>query len=287
MKLFKIALIILLLILTGCMENGQAFTETTSPTTEYTKTITIIKETPTLQQLVLPKSSETEESVFNIIEVSSPLEDYPLLEIVNLISNQFNPPSPGSDDPHQGVDFSVIDPTLRIALKGSPIQVILDGKVVMLMSDRFPYGNAVMVETPFENLPETWREKLLDISKPESWGKQPALTCPAGWDRPASEMDELSLYVLYAHLDNEPDHLMGDEVVSGDKLGEIGDSGNVLAPHLHLEMRIGFTSGLKGSMAHYDVSAKEEEMENYCRWRVSGWYRVVDPMDLLSTDPGY
>ena len=184
-----------------------------------------------------------------------------------------------------GVDFSIVDPDLRIALKGSPVQSVLSGKVVMIIENRFPYGNAVMVESPFENLPSLWRERLSSISQPEFWGNQPALTCPTGWDISDSDLTDLSLYIMYAHLENKPDLALGEEVGCGEPIGSIGDSGNVLAPHLHVEMRYGFSSGIEGSMAHYDVSANEVEMANYCRWRVSGWYRVVDPMIFLNPDP--
>ena len=77
---------------------------------------------------------------------------------------------------------------------------------------------------------------------------------------------------------------IGDFVKPGEKIGVIGMSGNALAPHLHVETRYGYFPDLSGSMAHYDVSASLEEMSNYCRWRVSGWFRLIDPMLLFSTN---
>jgi murein DD-endopeptidase MepM/ murein hydrolase activator NlpD len=94
------------------------------------------------------------------------------------------------------------------------------------------------------------------------------------------------MYILYAHLENPPEFMLGDQVGCGDVFGSIGDSGNALAPHLHVEMRYGYSAGIVGSMAHYDVSADEQEMSNYCRWRVSGLYRIIDPMELLFTTTG-
>ncbi len=175
-----------------------------------------------------------------------------------------------------------MDPGLRIAMKGASVQAILEGEVVMVMKDRFPYGNAVLVETAFQELPFGWTQKLSGLSAPDLFNTNTSLTCPPGWDELDDPNQELSLHILYAHLENSPELLPGDQVGCGNVIGSIGDSGNALAPHLHIEIRYGYSAGIKGSMAHYDVSADEQEMSNYCRWRVSGWYRIIDPIDLFS-----
>ncbi|MBW6472015.1 MAG: M23 family metallopeptidase [Anaerolineaceae bacterium] len=258
--------------------------EVITPVVEKTETIEIEeKTTPTFTPTVVP--TITPEPTEDLIDVCSPLVEYAIENLIEMMSNPYNPPIPGSDDPHQGVDFSVIDPDLRIALKGSAVQAILAGEVVMVMNDRFPYGNAVLVETPFHKLPAGWKEKLVIQTQPGVFGTSPSLTCPTGWDFPDQENNDLSLYILYAHLDTPAVFALGDEVDCGDEIGLIGDSGNALAPHLHIEMRYGYSSGIEGSMAHYTVSANESEMRNYCRWRVSGWFRLLDPMDLFFTNP--
>jgi murein DD-endopeptidase MepM/ murein hydrolase activator NlpD len=170
-------------------------------------------------------------------------------------------------------------------LKGSVVQSILAGEVVMVMNDRFPYGNAILIETPFLEIPVGWKSKLESQTQPELFGTNPSLTCPSGWDLPDQENMDLSLYILYAHLDMPETYALGDDLDCGEELGTIGDSGNALAPHLHIEMRYGYSSGIEGSMAHYDVRADEQEMSNYCRWRVSGWFRLLDPMNLFFTNP--
>jgi murein DD-endopeptidase MepM/ murein hydrolase activator NlpD len=284
MKIYVFLFTMLLLLLVGCLSN-EPIEENLTPTVEITKTLKIEeKPFPTITQTVVPTT--TPEPKVIEIEVCSPLVDYPIENLVNMISNPFLPPKPGSDDPHQGVDFSVIDPNLRIALKGSAVQAILAGEVVMVINDRFPYGNAVLVETPFQKLPVEWVEKISDQTQPDLFGTNTSLTCPAGWDQPDQEKKDLSLYILYAHLDSPTTYALGDQIDCGDGIGSIGESGNVLAPHLHIEMRYGYSSGIKGSMAHYTVSADEPEMSNYCRWRVSGWYRIIDPMDLFFTNSG-
>jgi murein DD-endopeptidase MepM/ murein hydrolase activator NlpD len=89
------------------------------------------------------------------------------------------------------------------------------------------------------------------------------------------------LYLLYAHLQVAPDLQLGDQVACGGAIGAIGDSGNALNPHLHLELRIGPQASRFHSMAHYDASATPEEMASYCTWRVSGQYQLIDPLKLL------
>ena len=216
---------------------------------------------------------------------SSPLEGYSVDELLDMISNLYNPPKPGSDDPHQGVDFSIVDPTQGYAVKGAKVQSILDGEVVMVIKDRFPYGNSIFIETPFLELPSSWKNFLGEIETPGLFDVNPALTCPVGWDQAGNESDELSLFILYAHMKEEPTFEIGDQISSGEVIGTIGDSGNALAPHIHVEIRYGYAGSLVGGMAHYDVTANEEEMANYCRWRVSGLYRLVNPMDVLLLDP--
>lgn len=283
MKFFTLIFMIFTLILTGCSPE-KPFQDKIMPTVEKTKTIELIEKlSPTFTPIEGP--TITPQPTEDLINVCSPLVDYSVENLVDMISNPYYPPIPGSDDPHQGVDFSVIDPNLRIALKGSAVQSIMAGEVVMLMNDRFPYGNAVLVETTFDKLPLGWVEKLKNQTQPDLFGTNPSLTCPTGWDLSEQENNDLSLYVLYAHLDMPLEYTLGDEVDCGDELGAIGESGNALAPHLHIEMRYGYASGIEGSMAHYDVSADEIEMSNYCRWRVSGWFRLLDPMDLFFTIP--
>jgi hypothetical protein len=65
----------------------------------------------------------------------------------------------------------------------------------------------------------------------------------------------------------------------------VGDSGNALNPHLHLETRVGPAGARFSSLAHYDASASLEEMDNYCAWRVSGWFVLLDPLQLLAHQP--
>jgi murein DD-endopeptidase MepM/ murein hydrolase activator NlpD len=283
MKFFALVCTIFMMLLIGCSPEKH-FEVGSTPTVEKTET-SVVEEKPSPTFTPTVVSTTTPEPKEDVIDVCSPFVDFPIENLVDMISNSYYPPTPGSDDPHQGVDFSVIDPDLRIALKGSAVQSVLAGEVVMVMNDRFPYGNAVLVETTFDKIPVGWVEKLKNQTQPDVFGTNPSLTCPTGWDQPDQENNNLSLYILYAHLDTSTAYTLGDQVDCGDGIGSIGDSGNALAPHLHIEMRYGYSSDIEGSMSHYTVSADEQEMRNYCRWRVSGWYRIMDPMDLFFTPP--
>ena len=198
-----------------------------------------------------------------------------------MIFNPYYPPVAGSDDPHQGVDLSDVDLDSLIARTGLGVNSIINGQVVMVLNDRFPYGNAVLVESTYDSLPPGWQKTILNEAVPARWGTIPALTCPSGWDQDPESKSDSSIFVLYAHLENPPKVTQGQLIKCGEKIGSIGMSGNALSPHLHIEIRYGPPSGLTNSMAHYDTSASIDELSNYCRWRVSGWYRLLDPISIL------
>jgi len=74
---------------------------------------------------------------------------------------------------------------------------------------------------------------------------------------------------------------LGDAVACGQPLGTIGQSGNALNPHLHIEVRVGPAGARPGSLAHYTDSATLDEMAAYCAWRVSGLFAMTNPMLLF------
>jgi murein DD-endopeptidase MepM/ murein hydrolase activator NlpD len=218
------------------------------------------------------------------IQLCSPLEDWPLSKLPEAVVNPFHPPPPGSDEPHQGVDFADRRDGSTIALEGLPVQAVLSGQVASVIRDRFPYGNALLVETPLDDLPFPWQEQLqvptpgptLEVSEP--------LTCPPGFEL-RGDAARRSLYLLYAHMKEPVSLELGQGVACGQTIGAIGSSGNALNPHLHLEVRAGPSGANFSSMAHYDNSAALEEMANYCAWRVSGIFQLIDPLRLLSAVP--
>jgi len=213
--------------------------------------------------------------------VCSPLDDIPIQSLMEQIVNPFNPPYPGSDNPHQGVDLAVLSEINRIALSGSPVQSALDGKVVLVIRDRFPYGNAILIETPLNQIPTKLLAQIQLPTPAPTLPPHPSLTCPESENPPRWDTASRSLYSLYAHMAETPNFTPGDPIVCGQQIGNIGNSGNALNPHLHLEMRVGPANAVFPGMAHYDTRAKAEEMQSYCIWRVSGLFQLVNPMVLF------
>ncbi len=204
-------------------------------------------------------------------------------DLIAAISNPYNPPPPGSDDPHQAIDLAVQQNGM--ALAGGLVQAVLSGQVAMVTEDRFPYGFTLLVETPLDELPSAWQARLQLPTPAPTLPPPAALTCPAVTPADLWQEPRRSLYVLYAHLQEKPAFQSGDPVECGQSIGHIGQSGNALNPHLHLEMRLGPAGVSFASMAHYDNTARPEEMGNYCTWRVSNLFQLVDPNLLLRQLP--
>ena len=208
----------------------------------------------------------------------------PVDGVEDMLSNPYNPPPMGSDGPHQGVDLADIDPQ-RVARSGRQVSALLSGRVAAVIRDRFPYGNALLVETTLASLPEEWVGQLeLPLPGLPRQGN-PVLTCPALDVEPDWDEESQSLYLLYAHLEQAPELQTGDTVTCGGVIGTIGSSGNALNPHLHLETRVGPEGASFASMAHYDASASLDEMAAYCAWRVGGRFQHFDPMRLFVAYP--
>jgi murein DD-endopeptidase MepM/ murein hydrolase activator NlpD len=248
----------------------------TSPPLTPALTITPALITPVLlpSPIITPAESSP-------MQICSPLQGITLSQLDKTISNPFYPPPIGSDDPHQGVDLADIGPD-GVAREGLQVNFVLPGQVAGIIQDRFPYGNAMLVETPLQNLPSDWVLNL-DLSRPAALPQvRSALTCPTPALEPDWDAGNESLYLLYAHLQNPPSVKVGDQVNCGQNAGVIGSSGNAMNPHLHLEARVGPAGAEFASLAHYDVSASPDEMAAYCAWRVSGIFRLLDPMSLFS-----
>jgi murein DD-endopeptidase MepM/ murein hydrolase activator NlpD len=217
--------------------------------------------------------------------VCSPLADYAISDLPGMITNPFNPPPPGSDDPHQAIDLSIRLAGSQLAVAGQPVQAVLAGRVAAVIHDRFPYGNAILIETPLETLPQGWLSAAQIPTPAPTLAPHSALTCPAGPPAAIPDPGQRSLYVLYAHMQNPPDFMEGDTVTCGQPIGRAGATGNALNPHLHLEMRAAPAGIRFGSLAHYDASATADEMRSYCLWRISGLFQLVDPMQVLQAAP--
>jgi murein DD-endopeptidase MepM/ murein hydrolase activator NlpD len=241
---------------------------------------TVTRQFSTPTQLTLPAEPTATESR---LLICPPLPSYSFAELEAIISNPFNPPPPGSDDPHQGVDLAVQENGL--ALAGGEVQAILSGVLAARLADRFPYGTALLIETPLDGFSPAHLEQLAIPAPAPTLSPHPVLTCPALNKSLFPLSQQRSLYILYAHLQEASDVQPGEAIRCGQLIGRIGQSGNALNPHLHVEARVGPAGTRFSSLAHYTSSASAEEMSNYCLWRVSGVYQLVDPLQLLEKIP--
>lgn len=129
-----------------------------------------------------PSATQSAEPEF---QLCSPLAYETIPELWEIISDPYNPPPMGRDERHQGVDFSHYSRKGYKTIEGEPVQVVLAGRAASVIQNRLPYGNMVMIETPYSDLPA---------------GLPDALGMAAGE----------SLYLLYAHFGHEPLVKLGD-----------------------------------------------------------------------------
>jgi murein DD-endopeptidase MepM/ murein hydrolase activator NlpD len=274
------------LIFTACSHpNTQTaspnpISQPTAAKTKPSASATVLQ--PTASPQPTPTALPPTATTIGIPRLCSPLQDIPLEQISQIVSSPFHPPPPGSDDPHHGVDLAVVLPNSTIAVSGRPVQAAIAGRVAAVINDRFPYGNALLVEVPLDGSPADWWLPAQIPTPAPTLENHSALTCPDDLNAPVLDPHQRSLYVLYAHL-LEPVQLnVGDPIACGQVFGAIGSSGNALNPHLHFETRVGPSGLILTSMAHYDNSATPAEMSSYCLWRISGLFQLVDPLKILT-----
>jgi murein DD-endopeptidase MepM/ murein hydrolase activator NlpD len=184
------------------------------------------------------------------------------------------------DDGHHGIDLAYWSRGDRKTMLGHPVQSVLTGRVAGQVLNLDPYGYALIIETPLEDLPASWMETTaLPTPAPTI---QPAanLYCPTGGELRAASSGR-SLYLLYAHMNQPPLVRIQDSVQCGQQIGEVGTTGKSVNLHLHLETRIGPSGVTFPDMAHYENDATQTEMQSYCAWRVSGLFQMFDPVILF------
>jgi murein DD-endopeptidase MepM/ murein hydrolase activator NlpD len=195
--------------------------------------------------------------------ICSPVRDLAFDDIRKVIRGTFEMPdriatTMYSDGGHHGVDIGYFNFKGHTSIMGAPIQAALDGKIAAIVYNRIPYGNMVIIETPYQKVPAELRNSL---SLPEGQ----------------------SLYHLYAHFRELQPLILGQQVKCGDLLGLAGQSGKVTGPHLHFETRYGPPGAIfAGGMAFYIAGLTDAEWKNYIYWRMSGTFRLFDPMEFLN-----
>lgn len=271
----RFILVFLVLILSAC--HPAVTTSASIPAVDTATPSSTPEPTATSTVTAIPPSPTPTETPFI---VCSPLEDETFESLPLILTKSIELPAHfGQDFGHPGLDFAYFQRGDRTSIQGIEIYAILPGTVALTLEDNYPYGYTIMVETPLENLPEDLQATLLEgyLAVPDVVEYQ--YNCP---DVPAPTLTgEYSLYHLYAHMEALPEFKVGDTVSCGQLLGTVGNTGWSSNPHLHLETRLG-PSGLDiPTMAHYEATATEEQMSNYCLWRSSGYYQVVDPFDIF------
>ncbi len=220
-------------------------------------------------------------------KICSPLETETLVTLQEIITNPYKQPRVGIDDgppTHHGVDFAHYRRGDLLSLEGVAILSALDGEVVTVINDRFPYGYAIIVETPLNTISP---DLLNRLDLPE---KLPPVDPDPKFNWTPSELpfklsdSETSLYIVYAHLQSLPEVKVGEHVICGQRIGQVGNSGDSSNPHLHFETRIGPSGARFESMAYYISNSTAAERYNYIVWRVSNLFQVFDPMQLLNLD---
>ncbi len=215
-------------------------------------------------------------------DLFSPLEGFKLEELKEIMSNPFFYTGDGKDDGHHGTDFSFYQYKSFEKIENLPVQSITSGRVSSVIYDRLPYGNMIMVETPFSSLPIFLRDYLLLLHPESEIPFHTNLSCPDfQLEENSHNSESFSLYILYAHLNSLPDVQIDSEVLSGYLIGKVGNTGSSGNPHLHLEFRIGPPGYSFEEMSHYDNTASQNEISNYCLWRVSGLFYQIDPMEII------
>ena len=265
---------VIVLFLSACQpkmvtSTTMSSTETLLPVYTETATQTVTPTSLTTQSPATPTSTQKS------FQVCSPLEDESFTSLLEIIANPLKIPTIGRDDGHHGVDFSYYRRGERETIQGVEIYAILSGKTVITLEDHNPYGYTILVETPLSNLPGNLQEILLEQyrSVPQDVNYQGE--CPS--IDPPQVTGELSLYHLYAHFETKPGFQPGEPIACGQLLGTVGNSGRSSNPHLHLETRLGPSNAALGDMAFYETTYTQEQRANYCLWRMSGYFQLVDP----------
>jgi len=238
---------------------------------------------------VAPTFTQIPATVAPILQtkICSPLETETLQTLPEIITQPYKQPRIGIDDgppKHHGVDFSHYRRWDLLTIEGVAIQSALDGEVVTIINDRFPYGYAVIIETPLDSLSP---QLLAQFGLPEISATvvpDPKFNWSPGELSFTLSESEYSIYIFYAHLLSPPEVQVGEQVTCGQRIGQVGNSGDSTNPHLHFETRIGPSGARFESMAYYIPDSTASERYNYIVWRLTNLFQVFDPMLLLNFD---
>lgn len=226
-----------------------------------------VNPTPNLQATIQPTQADTNRNPVSAptptqprTAVCSPLEVQALESLSQIITQPFQMPrvldnGEYADDAHHGVDLGYYTREGEL-FTGTNVLAVMDGIIAGQVVDRPPYGYAILVETPYQQVPDILLSRL-------------------------NLAPGASIYTLYGHLQNPQTFFQGETVHCGNLLAQTGLTGFTGGPHLHLEARSGPAGRSFDSMGYYRADLTHQEMENYRSWRMSGEFQLIDPMDLF------
>lgn len=271
------------IFLCGCATGTPSPTPTATlvPATETAAPQPTATFTPSPQPTATDTPTPDPSAGFNL---SSPLQFVELGQLQEIVSNEFVLPSPGMDDGHHGTDFSYYSFNGQNMMEGTELYSMMPGRVAGITIKGEPYGNAVIIETPLTSIPPDFLAKLSEPVQmtPYPFNSRLENGCESLKTQSWTIWPE-SIYLMYGHLKEIPPVTLGQQVKSGELIGLVGNTGNSGNPHLHLEMRWGPGGTNFASMSHYDGSATDEQRLEYCTWRISGKYVMMDPMEVITT----
>ena len=272
-----------LILLSGC----------SSPTTNIqiptaTEELLLLQPTltPSPTHTITPSPTPTATNTpVPISAICSPLQDIQLDDLKKITSQGFSSPAPYTDDGHPAVDLAFFTFKDMPSMVGHPVQSILPGVVSLVIEDRYPYGNAILIETPLHLVSSDLLDTMVLptlIPQQNLDQVQPCDSDPVFKGMKSIEWSEnsRSLYVLYAHLLEKPGLTRGESVDCGAVIGAVGNTGNSAAEHLHLETRIGPANAQFTKLAMYSPEATKEERYSYCIWTSSGRFQAFNPIRL-------
>jgi len=274
MKPFAL-LIFALIFMTGCASVQPSLTPTATPIPTHPPT-----PSPTVTVTPLPTLTPTP-----LFTLCSPIEGFQLTDLQMFITQRFDPPTPRLDNGHHGLDIAFFSEGSRPQILGLPIQSILPGRVAAVLNNNGPYGNMIMVETPLENIPLSFQDVVPFPTVAPTVTSDARLLCPPEGELPTyNTTGKRSLYILYAHMIEPPSLKVGDLVGECQVLGNVGNTGWSSNPHLHIETRVGPADAVFGEIVHR-VPATLEQAHNYCVWRISNLFELMDPSRVLFEVP--
>jgi murein DD-endopeptidase MepM/ murein hydrolase activator NlpD len=203
------------------------------------------------------------------------LHGRPIDDLRLYVSKPYDPPKTYDDGAHPAIDL------YYDGIEGTPLFSILAGRVSTLINDTYPYGNAIIIETPLDQN-SNFADDLTIFPTPI-----PTITfngdtvCGGQQFGEVFSSNELSLYTLYAHLQDTPTLTIRQAIQCGQSIDRIGTTGNSAIAHVHIEMRVGPSDARFGTIGNYLENTTGLERYNYCIWYRSGIFQSIDPMKIL------